>query len=272
MNPAAAEDRKAVKTFNRCINRLKDRTRGIPRILEYHARPHIEEMRKRQKEIIATTEPPRSAHYQEQERYEREMFSRMEEEILQRVTDEALPKYHTDLEELETVLERLADLRRRLENRFPSIRRLYTGNPRYKEWKGCKVIVTSDRSVRQSNTADLSFGRRLIVFSDGSGDADSVLVTDNPYPVVWLMYRLLRQEGRGFIDFQNKFELFARIVETAKEQMATTECDSESEEQKLLLRCLQEPVEMVTECRDYARRWIEEFEEYLREQRQKRSR
>jgi len=257
------ENRTANRIFNRCINRLKDcRRRHLPRILEYHARPHIEAMRKRRDEIIAAVEPPRSGHYREQERYEQEMFERMEKEILRQTADEALPRYRQELEQLEHVVERIDSLRRRLETRFPSIRPLYSGKPRYREWRGCKVIVTSDRNVRQSNTTDLTGGRRLIVFSDGSGDADMVLVTDNPYPVVWLMYRLLRQEGKGLIDFQNKFELFARIVGAAKEQMDTTACTSEAEEQRLLLRCLEEPMEMATEYRDAARRWMEEFQEY----------
>ena len=257
-------NKQATRIFNRCINRLKSDDYSTPRILRYHSRPHVEALRKRREAILQRFGAPGN-HYSEIERYEQEMYAQLLQEILQQVAEKQLPRYREEVTRFRMVLERMELLRCHIETCFPTIRRFYHAERRFDRWKGCKVMVTSDRNARQRNTIDLSGGQRLIVFSDGRGDADFVVVTDNPHPLVWLMQRLWKEEGQGFIDFQNKFEFFGRIATAAQQFLAENSTDDEAGEQRLLLHCLQEPIAMVTEYRDEAQKWLDEFEAYCSE-------
>jgi len=71
-----------------------------------------------------------------------------------------------------------------------------------------------------------------------------VVVTDNPHPIVWMLYSL-RDNSKEYLDYRNKYEFYGRIAEAAK--LFLEKKSDQKDDIELLLVCLAEAEAIVME-------------------------
>jgi len=231
--------------FNVCINDLKSgcsKFRSIyPEMLCNDIGRVVQEIKLKREEILGRT-PLYSLRMEDVDRFSQTLWDTIFSEALDcaRRNFSEEEKY---LDILDETLKQFALLRERIQSSYRLISEQYAGKKRYESWRGADVIVTSENTFIQKKSIDLSGGSRMMLLSS-SGNAGVVVVTDNPHPIVWMLYSL-RDNSKEYLDYRNKYEFYGRIAEAAK-LFLEKKLDQKNDRQ-LLLVCLAEAEVIVME-------------------------
>ena len=229
------------KIFHNCLYGFKAyyTKSSCPSIMSSKIHPIIEKIRSNRIDIINSINLE-SIDPEDISAFQSKLDNIIEEQAIN-FCKEFLPEYLEDKLIINHILSGYALLEFEIKNKYDRIKRLYDRD-KYKHWRGADVIVTSDEKYRQKSTVDLSGGSRAVVLSS-RGDADFVLVTDNPKPIVWMLYQL-RDKSSGYIDYGNKYVFYGNIVQAAKKILESGE---DVDYPKLMLACLNEAKLMILE-------------------------
>jgi hypothetical protein len=256
------------KLYNVCLNQLKsDFSRNdyrLPRLLHSPRTETIAQAKLNKGDLLQQLEL-KSLHHRDMDQFKAEVSQQMAEVSQQMFADaiqmarERLPTHNGYLARLEAILSTYESLQANIEQNGGQLRKQYEGKKKFQFWGGAGVIVSAGKRYRQKHTFDLSGGQRMIMLSS-SGDADVVVGTDRPHPIVWLMYTL-RDLTSEYLDYMNKYEFYGRVAETAQTQLYE---DPSIEDKDLLLACLETAREIVTTRKELVLESLREFDEFCR--------
>jgi len=246
--------------FNVCINDLKSKcskSRPLyPEVLCKDIGRVVQEIKMKKEEILQQT-PLYSLRAEDVDRFSQALWDTIISESLD-CARRSFSEEEKYLGILDETLKKFALLRERIQSRYNLIKNQYAGKKRYESWRGADVIVTSENTFIQKKSVDLSGGKHLMLLSS-SGDADVVVVTDNPYPIVWMLYSL-RNNSKGYIDFRNKYEFYGRVAEAAK--LFLEKKPDQKNDRQLLLACLSEAESIVMEKKKTLLKIKNDFDRY----------
>lgn len=252
-------EKEKTKLYNICLNQLKSdfshNYSRLPRLLSNRRSEIIDQAKLNKGKFLQQLEL-KSLHHQEIEKFKADLSQQMFLNAVQ-VAKESLPIHTGYLAKLEVILSTYESLQTNIEQNGEQLRNQYEGKKKFQFWGGADVIISAERKYRQKETLDLSGGSRMMMFSS-DGDADVVVGTDRPHPIVWLMYTL-RDSTSEYLDYSNKYEFYGRVAETAQRQLYE---DPFIEDKDLLLACLETAREIVETRRGLVVEALREFDQF----------
>jgi hypothetical protein len=255
-------EKKKEKCFNRSVNALKAKcshfgpSGTLPKILcssLLHGLPLI----KKEREALLARLELKSLNHLEVEAFGKKVT----EEILRWMAEHAersiLPEHQEQLAQLGHLEANFAELHRRIADAHETVVPLYRRCSNYSHWRGADVVVTSDSRFTEKRATDLSLGSRMMMIAT-PGDADIVLITSNPYPLVWLMQELVRCcRDSDYLSAGNKQRFFGEVAASCRdvEGLHTGEFD----ERTVMLTMLERAMDLARDDSAAIRRITSEF-------------
>lgn len=258
-----AIDKQKHKCFNAAINDLKSSCSGyrsetiLPKLACHTMEEALTEL-KQQREDFLQQYALNSINHHEINAFDEKLYTGMSTFVVDFARQQVLPQNQASIATIQATEEAFNKLHQQVSQRFESIQPRYQNRPKYAHWRGADVIITADTRFKQKQSVDLSGGNRQMLIS-GPGDADVVVVTANPYPLVWMIYQL-RDSSGDYLNAGNKYRFYGEVAASCQSIAGLS--DGTFDEQMAMLTMVAKAEELVREDLAVLVQMAEEFHHY----------
>jgi len=195
-----------------------------------------------------------SCKYEERNALQSQFVEQVLGKVLTAIQKDHLLDHYEDVITTHHIIKCYEALDQKITQEYKKVQRV-ARHKRFDHWKGAATIVAGEGEYRESESLDLSADQHQLLVTSSLGDADIVLILDNPNPLVWLINEL-----RDIGLMVNKHRFYYEIVQAAKHALAENP-DVADSHQSLLLICLNKAKDMHSEALKYLLDTLGEFKD-----------
>jgi len=244
------------KLFNRAVSALKRRYSFSygDSILSRYCSFTVDEVKK-ERQWFLDNSVLNSRKDEEKDAVQNQFEEQLLAKVLMTIQKEHLIDLHKESMAAYHIVRRYQGLDKRITQEYRKVLSI-TRHNEFDHCRGAGVIIAPTGSqCSEKDTVDLSAGQRQFLVTSTKGDADAVLVLDNPNPLVWLIIQL------GDIGLMvDKYYFYFEVVQTAKQYISENP-NANDKHQALLLTCLNKAQEIHSKQASYLKRSVRRFQE-----------